>query len=106
MTVPPRRARNTDPSTSHAAARRAEALAGEHASRIAYALTYGGPATAHELADRCRGMTQVQIARRLPEMEAAGAIRRSVVYTDTDQQVNLTRPGPSGRECIVWEWAG
>lgn len=103
MTSALARARSTDPHTSHEAARQASALASVHAGRIVYALRYGGPATAHELADRCRGMTQVQIARRLPEM--IGSVRRVVVGLDAaGEPIYATRPGPSGRPSCVWEW--
>jgi hypothetical protein len=91
------RARSTDPATSHSAARsvRPGVRAAQYA-QIAYALRYGGPATAHELADKCRGQNQYTISRCLPEMRALGQV------ADSGQ----VRMGPSGRPCTVWESAG
>lgn len=86
-------ARGSDPATSHAAARRAASLIGEHEGRILYALRHGGPGTSYDIADRCLGMTQVQIARRMGELESRGKVRRT----------GSQRPGPTGRSCDVWE---
>lgn len=76
------RARKTDPSTSHAAAERAEYFAGTHVSRILWALK---TASLHafdnevgftaEQISRWTGLTVVQIDRRLPEMRDAGLVR-------------------------------
>lgn len=62
-------ARATDPETSHEAAQTARALAADHRTRIAAALaTKRG--NIYELGDAC-GLSHVQVARRLPEMERA-----------------------------------
>lgn len=66
--IPARRARRTDPETSHTAARNAERFAASHAGRILEALRQGA-ATAHELSI-LTGLTVVQIDRRLPELQA------------------------------------
>jgi len=86
------RARARDPATSHAAARRAAVIVSEHEGRILYALRYGGPGTSYDIADRCIGMTQVQVARRMGELETAGRVKR------TGRQL----PGKTGRACDEW----
>lgn len=69
-----RRARRTDPATSHAAAADAVRFAGSQSARILRALQALGSATAHELALHT-GLTVVQCDRRLPELERAGSAR-------------------------------
>jgi predicted transcriptional regulator len=86
----PPRARRADPDTSHQAAEQVAEFACAHYSLIWAALR--APFTIYELAERT-GLTHVQCARRLPEMEALG----HVVVTEE------RRPGPSGRMCRVWE---
>ena len=68
--IQPVRARRTDPSTSHAAARNAVRFAESHKDRILAALC-DGPATAHQISERT-GLTVVQIDRRLPELQRDG----------------------------------
>lgn len=89
------RARGTDPQTSHDAAATAGDFAHGH-----YALILGALATRdgtiYELAERTK-LSHVQVARRLPEMR--DAVPAKVRQTDK------TRPGPSGRACVVWEAA-
>jgi hypothetical protein len=68
LDYPTPRARNVDPATSHVAAAKAARFSESHAGRIHIALM-GGPATAHELAERT-GLTVVQIDRRLPDLAA------------------------------------
>lgn len=75
--IQPVRARKTDPSTSHTAAKNAERFAATHAGRIMEALKEG-PRTAAGLA-AMTGLTVVQIDRRLPELEKAGKARPVVV---------------------------
>jgi hypothetical protein len=89
------RARTSDPATSHAAARRARQLAADHFGRIRYALQYGGPGTCYDIADRCIGMTHVQIARRMGELEGQGIVVR------TGRQL----AGKTGRSCDEWALA-
>lgn len=85
-------ARRSDPPTSKASALSVERFAGEQYARILWALKHGGSATIHELAERCIGLGDHQIGKRLPELEAAGKIR----------QTGETRPSPAGRQCRVW----
>lgn len=66
------RARRTDPSTSHAAARNAGRFANTHKARILDALQLG-PQTAHGIA-QVTGLTVVQVDRRAVEMERSGLI--------------------------------
>lgn len=68
--IQPVRARKTDPSTSHTAARNAERFAATHAGRIMEALKEG-PRTAAGLA-AMTGLSIVQVDRRLPELRTAG----------------------------------
>lgn len=93
---PQPRARRSDPATSHKAAESMRLHVGEQHSRILYALRHAGPRTCHELADLVRGLDHVQIARRLPELEQQGRIRKTAE----------TRPSPTGRPCTVWEYLG
>lgn len=88
-------ARRSDPATSHAAARRAAALVSEHEGRILFALRFGGPGTSYDIAYRCVGMTQVQVARRMSELEASGKAKRT----------GATKQGPNSRACEVWSLA-
>ena len=77
------RARATDPITSHLAAERAGRFAGTHSARILAALHQStGRATAQILAHGT-GLTVVQVARRLPELERDGKVR---VATAADGQ--------------------
>jgi len=71
------RARNSDPITSHVAARNAERFAESHAGRILLELR-NGVATACRLSD-LTGLTVVQIDRRLPELAKSGLARPVVV---------------------------
>jgi hypothetical protein len=66
------RARQTDPATSHAAARNAVFFADSHKGRIMAALKEG-PRTAFGLS-QMTGLTVVQIDRRAVELERAGLI--------------------------------
>ena len=68
--IHPVRARKTDPSTSHTAARNAERFAATHSGRIMEALKEG-PRTAAGLA-AMTGLSIVQVDRRLPELRTAG----------------------------------
>lgn len=68
-----RRARSTDPETSHTAAKNAERFAATHAGRIHAALKAHGPRTAHELS-LLIGLSVVQIDRRTVELQRAKLI--------------------------------
>jgi hypothetical protein len=79
------RARRTDPSTSHAAAKRVEGVVAQHYALILSALEQG-TGNIYEIGARC-GLTHVQAARRLPEMDSLG----------------LAHPTDERREgCRVW----
>lgn len=65
------RARNTDPSTSHAAAAAAVVLQGLHHAAILAALQTHGPMGKDQIARRCR-LDGVQVCRRLTELKTAG----------------------------------
>lgn len=88
-------ARATDPATSHAAAASAAGLARDHHAKILEAIQIFGPATIYQVA-YMTNLTHVQVARRMPELQAAGDVR---VKTDE------TRAAPTGRQCRVWELA-
>lgn len=84
-------ARNSDPATSHAAARRARRyIAPSHRERILGVLWR--PLIPSEIA-RFTGLTVVQIDRRLPEMQAAGDVRLT----------GIERNGPNGTPMREWE---
>ena len=89
-----RRARSTDPETSHQAAEGASAFVGSHCARIRKALEGVANATPHELTI-ATGLTVVQIDRRLPELEREGRAR---VVIGVDGKP-LQRGGSR-----VWEW--
>lgn len=66
---PPKpRARRRDPSTSHAAAKRAAGSAATHRDRIMAALD-AGKGSIYDIGARC-GLSHVEVARRLPELKA------------------------------------
>lgn len=65
-------ARESDPPTSHAAARRAPVS--EHCRRILDALA-AGPAGQSGLAERT-GLTIAQVSKRLPDLRRAGIVER------------------------------
>lgn len=71
------RARRTDPSTSHAAAAKAEKFRVSHAQRILSCLESlgGGDGMTAEQIARSTGLTVVQVDRRLPELAQAGKAR-------------------------------
>lgn len=67
LELPPPRARRRDPATSHAAAARVAKVTPNQRDVILAKLTR--PMTAYELA-AATGFTQVQVCRRLPELNA------------------------------------
>lgn len=87
-----KRARLTDPLTSHTAAARAGEFAKEHHKLIYDSLLSVGPSTTHDLA-AVLPLGQVAIARRMKELEDAGKVERTW----------MVRPSPSGRPCTVWK---
>jgi predicted ArsR family transcriptional regulator len=94
LTMPFARARREDPVTSHAAADLVREFEGEHFAKVLKGLAEGS-ATIYELADRA-GLTHVQVARRMPELEQAGRVRI---------REGEKRKSPTGRPCRVWEVA-
>lgn len=72
--VPETHARRSDPITSHLAAAKVKEFAKGHAATILNCLKDYGPQTADEIAKRTH-LNSVQICRRLPELERAGAAR-------------------------------
>lgn len=81
------RARNSDPCTSHAAARNAAFFADSHKGRIMAALQEG-PRTAAGIA-AMTGLTVVQVDRRLCELERAERIE----YLATDDGLSVSVGG-------------
>lgn len=72
LTLEPPKARRSDPSTSHAAAKAAKRFQASHAGRILEALRVH-PMTAQEISDHT-GLSVVQICRRLPEIAEARVV--------------------------------
>ena len=73
LTLDEPRARQSDPSTSHAAAARSAKFAESHAARILLALQYGA-LNAEEIGSSA-GLTVVQVDRRTIELQRQGKIR-------------------------------
>lgn len=65
------RARSTDPTTSHTAARSMRTSAAEHRKRILGVLNDHGDLTPEQIGDRC-GLGSVQVCRRMAELERLG----------------------------------
>jgi hypothetical protein len=82
-------ARDTDPTTSHEAAARVGEFASEHHQAIILALT-GRKGTIYQIGE-WTGLTHVQVARRMVELERGGIARP-----------DGTAEGPTGRQCRVW----
>lgn len=102
--VAQRRARRSDPATSKDAARAATSVAQAHFDRILAVLDVGR--TIYEIG-ALAGLSHVQVARRMPELETLGKARRRPIAIDDDgDPVYATRPSPSGRACVLWERVG
>lgn len=85
-------ARTTDPLTSQLADAQAT-FRHQHYLIIAEVLVRRGPGTQYEIAAASNGrLTNVQVHRRMIEMERKGWVIRT----------NDTRPSPTNRQCIVW----
>lgn len=78
----PVRARRTDPSTSHAAAKRAGRFAASHAGRILEALRIQ-PMTAGEISQHT-GLSVEQVCRRLPEITGVRVVQQGGVDLERD----------------------
>ena len=88
---PHKLARNTDPDTSHDAAKSSKSLRENHFALILQALVI--PGTAEQIGYAITSMTYAAVSRRLKELEGAGLICR------TEER----RKTSSGRQAIVWE---
>lgn len=86
-----RAARSTDPGTSHAAAAKAAPIAKAHGQLLLDTLKREGPAGKSRLA-RLTGLTDVAVARRLPELQRQGKAA-------PNGQMEASR---SGRDERVW----
>lgn len=84
-------ARRSDPATSKAAAAAAGELAKSHAEAIMACLKQYGYLTAEEIGDRT-GLSMVQVARRLPDLE-------HLQLAEPIDRVKLTR---SRRPARMW----
>jgi hypothetical protein len=93
-TLPPR-ARATDPQTSKAAAARAS-HAPSHQEAILGVLWR--PMTQFEIA-RLTGLSPEQVHKRLSELSRDNP---ETGYTAQIRDTGQTKPGPSGRDCILW----
>lgn len=87
-------ARQADPETSKAAARRMRDSAQAHNGQILAALRAGGPMTYVEIAAVCT-LEPVQVARRMAALLEVNLVRR----------LDETRPTPSGCDAHLWEAA-
>lgn len=92
-------ARRSDPRTSHDAAASMRTAATEQCARVLTALQDLGEAGATAIARRC-GLTQVQVCRRLPELEAAQQVA-VVMDGDLPRRTKTS----SGRGERVWRAA-
>lgn len=86
--------RSTDPETSFEAAENCVAFAGKHKDKILSCLKHFGPLSPTQIAG-FTGLTEVQIDRRLPELERANLAEPTGEY-------NLSRSGCRER---VWKAA-
>ena len=91
ISLPEKRARATDPATSHAAAARLPEFVGSHCARILACLERYGPQSKDEIAART-GLSGVQVARRLPDLYDA----------DKAMPTAFTSKSMSGREERLW----
>ena len=95
------RRRNSDPLTSHLAAKRVGEFEQQVSERILAVMAIDDPAedcyTTHEIA-QLAGLREDQVHKRMPELERHA---RVTVHCDADG-VPYTRDGPSGRACRLW----
>ena len=85
-------ARNSDPQTSHKAAKQVSVFANNHHRKIYEALQTMKDGTFYEIAERS-GLEPASVWRRLNEMEKDGLI----------QTTGEERKGPTNRLCRVWK---
>lgn len=86
-----KRARGSDPETSHQAAARVIDFAHGHFALILGSLKIHGDQTIYEL-EATTGLDHHAVARRTAELHDADRI----------QPTGATRPSPKGRPCRVW----
>ena len=87
-----KRARESDPQTSHDAAESIVPFAHRHHGVILAALVRIGEGTFEEIA-RAAGLTPIQTWKRLSELDEK---LRCI------EKTGRTRPGSSGRQCTIW----
>lgn len=75
------RARNSDPSSSHAAAAAIASVLGHQQAQATAAVIANPGRTSSELAEEC-GQDRYTLARRLPECARKGRIRRGPIRND------------------------
>lgn len=90
-------ARNTDPETSHEAAKDASFRASRHRLLALQTLDRFGPLTDFELASRT-GLQQNSIGKRRKECQDSGLVMN--FFTPLGEKVR--RPSPSGSSALVW----
>jgi predicted ArsR family transcriptional regulator len=86
-----RLARKTDPATSHAAAARVGEFSATHIQKILSCLSYHGPLTVDQIAERAL-LDRQAVNKRLPEMARKGFAAPT----------GALRPSGSGRLARVW----
>ena len=82
----------SDPVTSKKAASRVKYFANAHHGVIFYVLLKHGGLTSEEISFKC-DLDRHQVARRLPEMEQIGTVKKT----------GHTRRSTKGRQGVVWE---
>lgn len=85
--------RSTDPSTSVAAAHSMSGIAASICARILDCLRFIGPSTQTEIAAHLSDIDRQAVNKRISDLKNQGLAEPS----------GLTRPGPSGRQQIVWK---
>lgn len=90
------RARRTDPATSHEAAARVAEFSSAHHQRVMDALRRAGGRAGAEQIAHIAGMDAYAARKRLPELQALGAVRAT-------EETAMTR---SGRRERVWVVVG
>lgn len=96
-------ARNSDPETSKAAARRVrEFAAGHHALILEVLGQHPDGLTVHEVAAFCK-LTAHEVGKRISELDRAEKIDPVLKADGTG---TLTRPSPTGRHARVWTLKG
>jgi hypothetical protein len=90
------RARRSDPRSSHEAAADADRFSGQQAAQVLAAVRLWPLSTSHELAEVTH-MDRYAIARRCPELAAAGLVRKIDPHADTKPCT------VSGKRVVRWD---